>query len=146
MSLEFRNGHHYGKSQDDIREQLLTYSKSNGYPCEHYANAECKCMNRTFRLFVDDITGAAVRICTGCAMEHPMGDSARYLDEATLEECECPCSSTTFQVTAGVALYSDSMDVRWLYLGCRCPNCDLIGIYADWKMEESDYSQFLTCI
>ena len=43
--------------------------------------------------------------------------------------------ATAFEITVGVALYADSEDVRWLYIGCRCPECNLSGCYGDWKNE-----------
>jgi hypothetical protein len=75
---------------------------------------------------------------------HPIGDSAEYLDDAQLEECECPCGHGSFEITAGVSLYKSSEDVRWFYLGCRCPVCGLIACYGDWKNEFEDYRKLLS--
>src|SRR5438270_13627508 len=99
-----------------MRGELARYSKAN-YPAEHFAGAKCRCGGRQFRVLLDDDEGAAVRTCAGCGREHPIGDSKEYLAEAELEECECPCGGGVFEVTAGVALYAGSEDVRWFYLG-----------------------------
>ena len=143
MALRKRGKHWYGDGPADIRGELTRYSTKNEYPAEHFADAVCGCGGRQFRLRIDDTEGAAVRICDGCGTEHPIGDSAEYLDDAELEECECPCGGSAFQITAGVALYDGSSDVRWFYLGCRCPACGLTACYGDWKSESGDYRELL---
>ncbi len=134
---------HYGETQVDIREELRGYSKANGYLTVHFADAICLCESRLFHLSVDDETGAAERICTNCDLEHLIGDSEEYIDEAELEESECLCGKGVFEITVGVALYRDSDDVRWIYIGCRCPSCSLVGCYGDWKNEYGNYRVLL---
>lgn len=146
MALVKKGAYYYGDSQFDIRAELLRYSGLNGYPTEHYEDARCECGKNVFILLVDEDEGVAVRCCTSCRVEHPIGDSEEYLEDATLEACECPCGGEQFEITAGVALYADSEDVRWLYLGCRCIECGLTAPYGDWKNECPDYREFLTLI
>ena len=143
MTVVKRGNHRYGDRQSDIRTELLRYSELNGYPTHHFADAKCKCDGQLFRLALDDTQGAAVRTCVGCKAEHPIGDSEEYLEEAELEECACPCGGEEFEITAGVSLYEDSQDVRWLYLGCRCPKCGLTAAYGDWKNEFNGYQALL---
>ena len=143
MALEKRGEYRYGDSQADIREELVRYSKLNAYVAHYFADAVCKCGGKLFRLLLDDTEGAAVRVCTGCATEHPIGDSDEYLDDAELQECACPCGGEKFEITVGVSLYDDSEDVRWLYLGCRCPKCALTAVYGDWKNEFIGYQELL---
>ncbi|EDY16076.1 conserved hypothetical protein [Chthoniobacter flavus Ellin428] len=143
MALRQQGQHSYGDSHADIRERLLSYSTKNGYPAEHFADASCKCGSHLFRLLLDDNEGAAVRICSTCSNSHPMGDSEEYLEDANLEECECPCGSGSFEVTVGVALYESARAVRWIYVGARCPKCGLTACYGDWKNEFDDYEQLL---
>ncbi len=145
MALKKRGAHHYGESQSDISIALAKHSR-RGYLAEHFQNAACSCGHNLFRLFVDDVEGAAIRVCNSCTKEHPIGDSADYLDDAELEECECPCGQGIFEITAGVSLYPNSEDVRWLYLGCRCPECGLTACYADWKNEYEGYRNLLKMI
>lgn len=143
MALVKRGEYWYGESQADVPAELLRYSRLNGHPAGRFADALCTCRGRTFRLRLDDHVGAAVRVCVSCGSEHPVGDSSEYLVDAELEECACPCGHDSFEVTAGVSLYEGSEDVRWLYLGCRCPACGLTACYGDWKNEYEDYRALL---
>jgi hypothetical protein len=143
MGLKRRGKHWYGDDRADIRPALLRYSKANAYVAHHFADAKCRCGSRLFRLAVDDTEGAAVRTCAACGHEHPIGDSDEYLEDAALEACECPCGGDTFEITVGVSLYEGSDDVRWLYVGCRCPACGLTACYGDWKNEFSGYQDLL---
>ncbi|MCP4375338.1 MAG: hypothetical protein GY794_04075 [bacterium] len=143
MSITIRNSQNYTDSQSNICEVLLDYSKNVTYLAEHFADAKCSCGGTQFRLMIDDNEGVATRSCTSCGKEHPIGDSAEYLEDAELEECECTCGNNSFEITVGVSLYQDSEDVKWLYIGCRCPKCQLTGCYADWKNEYENYKELL---
>jgi hypothetical protein len=143
MALRKRGKYRYGDCQADIRDELVRYSKGVTYRAEHFADARCDCGGALFRLQIDDTEGAAVRACVACAQEHPIGDSAEYLEDADLEECACPCGAEVFEITAGVALYAGSEDVRWFYVGCRCPSCGLAACYGDWKNEYNGYRELL---
>jgi hypothetical protein len=127
----------------DLRQEIARYAKRNEYPADHFADAVCICGGRVFRLALDDNEGAAVRTCAACSAKHPIGDSAEFLDDAELGDCECPCGKDLFEITVGVALYRDSEDVRWLYLGCRCPTCGLAAVYGDWKNEYIGFRELL---
>ena len=146
MSLTKRGKHWYGSNQADIRDELLRYSQMNGYPAQHFADSECRCGSRRFRLSLDETEGVAVRNCAACSGEHPIGDSADYLADATLEACECPCGGDSFEITAGVSLYEGGEDVRWFYVGCRCPACGLTACYGDWQNEFGGYWGLLSRI
>lgn len=135
--------HVHASSQAAIRPALIAYSRANTYVAQHFADAVCGCGSREFQLEVDETAGAAVRYCATCGDPHAIGDSDDYLAEAEVEQCQCLCGSPIFEITVGVALYADSDDVRWLYLGCRCPGCGLVGCYADWKNEFTDYRRLL---
>ncbi len=143
MALKKRGKWWYGDSQADIRSELKRYGDLNEYEPTHFADAKCACGSTTFGLSVDDTEGAAVRTCSKCGNEHPIGDSADFLNEAELEKSVCVCEKEHFEITVGVSLYDDSEDVRWLYVGCRCPSCGLTGCYGDWKNEFQDYRKLL---
>jgi hypothetical protein len=143
MALKKRGKYWYGDAQADISAEILRYSKANAYVAQHFADATCTCGNKVFRLVLDDTEGAAVRFCVACDHEHPIGDSDEYLEDAELEDRECVCGKDEFEITVGVSLYTDSEDVRWLYLGCRCPGCGLTGVYGDWKNEFIGYRELL---
>lgn len=143
MALVKRGKHRYGDTQGDIRTEIERYSIANAYVAHHFADAVCSCGGTLFQLELDDNEGAAVRNCATCKTQHPIGDSSEFLEEAELEECACPCGNEEFEITVGVSLYNDSEDVKWLYLGCRCPKCGLTAVYGDWKNEFIGYQELL---
>ena len=143
MPLEKRGKFYYGDRQSDIREELLRYSKANAYPAHCFADVACRCTGRLFQLLLDDVEGVAVRRCVRCEYEHPIGDSAEYLEEAELEECGCPCGAEKFEITVALSLYEEGEDARWVYIGCRCPKCGLTAVYGDWKNEFNGYREYL---
>jgi len=143
MALKKRGKYRYGDSQADIRTELLRCLKAIDDVAEHFADAVCQCGGKVFRLALDEAVGAAVRTCVACGAAHPIGDSEEYLKDAELEECACACGHEEFEITVGVSLYDDSEDVKWLYLGCRCPKCGLTAPYADWSNEFNGYKEFL---
>lgn len=148
MSPTKRGKYWYGKTQADLREELLRYSEKNGYPIDHFADAVCKCGGRVFTLDLDDIQGVAGRICSACGDEHLMADGEEYVEDAELERRECICEKDLFEITAGVHVYRGpkevlTEEVRWFYVGCRCANCGLVGCYGDWKNEHTDYRKLL---
>jgi hypothetical protein len=146
MALKKRGKHWYGDSQTDIRDEVRRYSEATGYPAQYFADARCSCGETKFRLSLDDTEGAAIRRCTSCDTSHPIGDSESYAETASLEECACPCGEEVFEITAGVSLYDASEDVRWMYLGCRCPACGLTAVYGDWKNEFLGYRSLLALV
>lgn len=143
MALRKKGQSWYGESQADIRDEIRRYSELDAYVAVHFADALCTCGGTTFKLLLDDTEGAAVRVCSKCDARHAIGDSAEYLEDAELEEAECPCGSDALELTMGVSLYEGSDDVRWLYLGCRCPECGLTAVYGDWKNEFEDFRKLL---
>ena len=143
MTLTRKGKHWYGSGDDDIRAVIQGFSERNGYPATDYRAAVCVCGSTLFRLFDDEEAGVARRDCVACGTAHLMGDSAAYADEADPEAHECLCGSEALAIHCGVALYPDSRDVRWLYIGCRCPQCQLVGVYAEWKCEAGDVEAFL---
>ena len=146
MITRSADGLGYADTQGDIRDELHHYADhgEGSYLPQHFADAICKCGRREFMLLVDDSAGVGVRVCTTCGRDHVMGDGADYLDDADdLEDVECLCGSPVFEITVGVSLYRESKDVRWLYVGCRCPACGLAGCYGDWKNEYEGYRTLL---
>ncbi len=133
MTLHKRGKHYFGDSQADIRDEVLRYSELTENVAHHFADAICTCGSKNFRLKLDDNGGAATRICSQCNIEHAIGDSDDFLEDSSLEECACPCDNEAFEITAGVSLYDESEDVKWLNLGCRCAKCGLTAVYSDWK-------------
>jgi hypothetical protein len=136
--------HWYDDAEADSRVELLLYSQLNGHAAQHFADLACTCGKRAFHLYLDDTVRAAVRVCTSCGSEHPIGDSSEYLADAELLECMCPCGGDAFEITAGVSFYrEDKLNVVWLYLGCRCPDCGLTACCGDWVTEFETYQELL---
>ncbi|SEF32128.1 hypothetical protein ABL840_24745 [Variovorax sp. NFACC27] len=146
MALRKKGRYWYGDGPEDTQVEVQRYSKSNAYVATRFAASACTCGHRSFRLESDEEAGAARRTCTACGGVHLMGDSAEYADEAELEGHECVCGEETFELLSGVTLYTDSNDVRWYYLGCRCTSCSLVGVFADWKCEGGDADAFLAAV
>ncbi len=144
MALRKRGKWRYGDGQPDIRTEITRFSEEVQYPATHFADAACACGGRVFGLLLDETQGVASRVCVACDAEaHPIGDSADFMDEAEEEECACPCGGEEFEITVGVSLYPDSEDVRWLYVGCRCPACGLTAVYGHWKNEFNGFRELL---
>jgi hypothetical protein len=119
-----------------LKSQIIEYSSNNIYLAEHFVVPKCSCGCVTFTLLINADEGVAARICTSCESEQGIGDSDDFID--TIEEIvsiECNCGAREFEIMAAVALYSDTKDVRWFYLGCECAKCHDSGVYADWKNE-----------
>lgn len=143
MTLTRKGKHWYGSEDQDIRAAIQRFSEGNGYPATEYRASVCVCGSTLFRLFDDEDVGVARRDCVRCGQPHLMGDGAEYVEKAELEAHECLCGAEALAIQSGVALYPDSRDVRWLYIGCRCPQCQLVGVYAEWKWGAGDADAFM---
>lgn len=139
-------GYAIGDGPEDLRAELVHYADHGpgSYLPTRFADAVCgACGGREFLLLLDENAGVALRVCGACGGEHVVGDGEDFLDDAELEQVECLCGVPLFEITVGVSLYADSDDVRWLYLGCRCPACGVVGCYGDWKNELTDFRALL---
>lgn len=148
MTLEKRGKYWFGDNHEDIRTELFRYSHLNGYPIDDFADVRCQCGHDEFYFFTDDDEGVAFRQCAKCNQEHFMGDSAEFAEDAETGQHDCLCEGNIFQITAGVHRYrnqddSRPNDVRWLYLGCRCIQCGIVGCFADWKNQFNSYEALL---
>lgn len=141
MAVREHNGEMYGDSSEDTRAFLLEYASNNFLP-ELFVEPVCECGHRTLLLQVCTFAGVAVRTCLECGEDHTMFDGASYLNEAELLHAVCVCENEEFEITAGIALYSDKSSVRWLYVGGRCVACNRLACYGDWK-NEADLPGFL---
>lgn len=146
MTLQKKGKYWYGSTPQDIEAEVIAYSKANGYMAVKFSPSACACGSSLFKLESDEDEGVARRTCVRCGVIHFMGDSAEYASEAQVERHECICDAEALELLSGVALYADSSDVRWYYIGCRCANCHLVGVFADWKCEAGDADAFLSKI
>ena len=144
MALEKRGRYYCGDTSEDLQQEMTRFSRLNEYVCDHFVNVVCTCGSSLFRLYIDEDAGAAVRVCSNCKLERSIGDSDDYLDEAELKKCICLCDHEYFEISVGVSLYSNSDDVKWIYIGCRCPKCRILGVYGNWKCEYIGYRELLS--
>lgn len=150
MSIVKRGDQFHGDDHADIVTVLTDYSKRGRHLVAHSATARCSCGADEFRLAVDDAAGIAVRECAECDEDHSIGAEVDEVDEdledANLEVCECPCGADTFQIAIGVAVQQGTDAARWVYVGCRCTSCGLLGCYADWKCDVANYRRLLALV
>ena len=143
MSIRKKGKYYYGETHEDIAEVLQRYSATI-YPVAHTANSICECGCDTFTVLLNEDPGVVVRICLACDSEHGIGDADEYIDEVDeVHEMQCICGSNAFKITSAVALYSESEDVRWFYVGLLCTKCGCTGCYSDWKNEFVGYKALL---
>ena len=147
MSVTKKGKAYFGSCQDDIHTELSRYAELNEYNIHKFHDVNCKCGNTTFKLYIDNEECVVSRECASCKNLHVMLDGDEYLDDVHFYQAVCTCDSELFELTVGVSLYYNkdgvSDDVKWIYIGCRCPQCNQIGCYADWKNEFSGYSKLL---
>ena len=143
MALTKKGEFWYGTTSGDTQAELRSYSIANRHEAVRFASSKCDCGCRTFALQTDEEAGVAIRTCTDCGQEHLMGDSAEYVEGATPEAHECVCENEVFELVSGVSVYEGTHDVRWYYIACHCVECNLVGVFADWKCEAGDAAAFL---
>jgi len=144
MTVTQKGNYWYGSCDSDICAEVTRFSRKNAYEAQRFQQSVCGCGSVVFRLLSDDAEGVAKRLCVECAAEAFIGDGVEYADDAVLEEHGCVCQDDRFAINCGVALYEGSNDVRWLYIGCRCRTCGLIGVFAHWKCEGGDADVYLS--
>ncbi len=119
----------------DIAEFLEAYSSDSGYKTEVFRLSRCKCGSVQFLLEADDNEGTARRSCVKCKAEHFICDSGEYWEDSEPEKWRCvECKSIHTNVGVGFSLYPEDKEVKWLYVGCRCAKCGVLGCFAGWKV------------
>ena len=115
----------------NLDEEMAIYAKKNGYPIELIEKQTCDCGSDLFTLFSDDLEGGAYIVCSKCKKERDIRDSRMYIENK--EQNICNCDEESLQISIGVAFFKGTRDPRWIYVGARCPKCELAGAYVDWK-------------
>jgi hypothetical protein len=134
MSIDTSGKWWIGSEPADIRGFLEAYAPE-GYEVHDFRLAACPCGSDSFHLDADDNEGVAKRSCIKCSAEHFLCDSEEYWDEAGSEHWKCvDCTSEETNVGVGFSLYEDDHEIRWLYVGCRCAKCGVLGCFAGWKI------------
>jgi hypothetical protein len=124
-----------GESPDDIATFLGAYSEQN-YKVEEFRLCRCDCGSFEFSLDASDVEGVARRRCSKCGNACFICDSSEFWDDAKeIDRWQCTdCYSPDCNVAVGFAFYADKLDIKWLYVGCRCVNCGVLRCVADWKV------------
>ncbi len=123
-----------GNSIEDIKEYLIAYSEDQ-YPVKKVVISKCdKCNCEEFLLEYDQDEGVVKAVCNSCETVKYIADSKEYFEEAEPEEYEClECKTNYANVAVGLA-YRENGDVKWVYVGIRCPKCGMLGSINDWKI------------
>ncbi len=138
MSIDTSGKWWVGSEPDDIRGFLESYA-SEGYEVDEFRLARCACGSDTFHLDADDNHGVAKRTCSRCSREHFICNSDQFWAGASPEHWRCvECDSEDTNVGVGFSLYQDADGgIRWLYVGCRCARCGILGCFAGWKIAQA---------
>lgn len=149
MTIDRSGANWKGTEATDLDEFLVTYS-AGGYDVDHTSHSRCgNCEGTTFMLRVDDETGYADRRCLGCNQLTLILDSEDQADDASPEECACPCGGEEFELAIGFALVdveshnpassepdsNATREVKWVSVGARCIRDGTLGVYTDWKID-----------
>lgn len=143
MALTKKGEFWYGTTSGDTQAELRNYSVDNRHEAVRFATSKCECGCRSFALQTDEEAGVAIRICSECGQEHLMGNSADHMESASPEGHQCVCESEVFELVSGVAVHEGTHNVRWYYIACHCVECNLVGVFADWKCDAGDAAAFL---
>ena len=140
MTIDRSGKYWTGADTNDIHEYLSIFMVEDGQPLDEYRAVVCSCGTDTFFLEADRDEGTARRKCTNCKKVHFVCDSEEFWEESTPEKWKCMCKSIETNLGVGFSFYekTDSQDaepdIRWLYIGCRCVKCGVLGCFADWKV------------
>ena len=142
MSIDTSGKWWVGTDPQDMKEYLEAYSEQ-GYKVQEFRLSKCRCGSLEFQLDADDAEGVAKRTCTKCKREYFICDSKEFWDEAEPEHWSCNCGSEATNVGVGFSLRKRGGEVRWLYVGCRCVKCGILGCFAGWKIDYAPSRQLL---
>jgi len=114
-----------------LSEEIRRYAKLNGYTADRVTAQLCSCGCQHFALTSDDDEGAACIRCKDCGQEIDVESSKSYIKDPIANICNC--DEEYMKVSIGVAMYPGTTNTRWVYVGCECSTCNLVGVYVDWQ-------------
>lgn len=113
-----------------FRSSIDRYSKANDSQITTFEELKCECGQDAFELYSDDTEGGAYIVCSACKKEYDIENSKQYIEE--VERNVCHCGNEHLKIGLGKSYYPQSTDIKWLYVGGSCDDCDLSGVYVDW--------------
>jgi hypothetical protein len=124
---------------EDIGELLEATSIDHCDPIDEFALSRCNCGSIEFQLETDGYEGFAKRTCSACGKGHYICNSEEVLNSVTPEIWTCvKCNKDICNVGVGFVLYPGGRDIGCIYIGCRCPECEILGYIVSWKVDEGD--------
>ena len=135
MSIDTTGKWWIGSEPSDIGRFLEAYSSDGDCKIHEFRLSRCQCGSVEFALTADDDEGVAQRICTKCKSAHFICDSEEFWNDSSPEKWICiECKSDHTNVGVGFSLYPDDHEIKWIYVGCRCAMCGILGCFAGWKV------------
>jgi hypothetical protein len=131
-----------GGSAEDLNEYLRILSEDS-YPVNEFRLALCPCGSDKFLLEVKDEEEAGKCICSACSKARFVCDSEESWKGRSRKFKCIECKGKEANIGIGFSLYDDLSAVRWVYVGCRCPVCGVLGCMIDWKIDYAPSLQFL---
>jgi hypothetical protein len=111
---------------------MKKYAIANGYPIEEFTNIICdECDEEFFELYSDENEQGAFLTCIECEKKHDIENSKQYLEKELYYKCKC--NNCFLKIAIGKAFYENSKDIRWVYVGGHCTECNLSGVYVNWN-------------
>ena len=141
MSIDASGKWWVGTSPEDIKGFVEAYGTQCSYAVHEFRLAKCASGSVDFRLDADDTEGVAKRTCAKCSRKHFLCDSEEFAEEAEFEHWSCECGSEVTNIGVGFSLRKKGGEIRWLYVGCRCAKCGILGCFAGWKIDYSPSRQ-----
>ena len=123
-----------GSEPKDLKEYLEALS-ADQYPIDIFTLRKCECGSDAFQIEVDDDEGCAKTTCSKCRQPSFLADSEEYWSSDSPRTYKCiECSLDRANVGLGFALTTDRNCIQWVYIGCRCSACGVLGCMIDWKI------------
>ena len=132
MSIDKRQEYWHGDCPEDIIEYLDGYSENE---ISKTVIVKCRqCGSDILTCEIDAFEGVIEVGCTACDTKRFLLDVDEWGDEDEPENLECPlCKMNQANIVVGF-VYRASGGVKWVYIGCRCIGCGLLGSCGDWKI------------
>jgi len=131
-----------GSSTKDIAPYLKELY-ADSYPINEHRLSVCSCGSEVFFLHWIPDEGAVRRTCARCGEKHFVCDSEENW-EGRPKRFKCSeCKSAEANFGVSFSLYDDRSAIRWIYTGCRCTTCGVLGSFADWKVGYAPSIQLL---